>query len=170
MTLTIRPLEFERRNELRVGSAYGFGWDEGTLGTARQARRRVVDRFVVAVAAFRALATEPLQVARCRRRRHHQGQRAGIRRDHQVLRQSALEPKSRHAERLIVVVRIRSERPKRTFGNAPRHATLSSVGDLSLYRGVATPLQQRAGDILREQRRHQVLEHRAAPRKQPAAV
>jgi predicted acetyltransferase len=30
--LPIRPLPFERRNELRLGLAYAFGWDEGLLG------------------------------------------------------------------------------------------------------------------------------------------
>jgi len=32
MGVEIRPLEFERRNELRVGLAFAFHWDEGELG------------------------------------------------------------------------------------------------------------------------------------------
>ncbi len=31
MTIEIRTLEFERRNELRLGTAYAFGWDEAQI-------------------------------------------------------------------------------------------------------------------------------------------
>ena len=69
----------------------------------RYTRRRVIDRLVETVVAEKTIAGQYLQItARCQRH-HRQRQRAGVRRDHQVIAQSAFQAQPGHAECPVLV-------------------------------------------------------------------
>ena len=127
---------------------------------------RVVDRLVEAELSREAGGGEPLQVRARRLGRHHQRERRGVGRDHQVLGQPALEPEAGHAEGAVLVVEGGVDRVVARLGHAPGHAALAAVGDLPVHRRAAGALEQRVLVRRHHQERHQVLEHRAAPRQQ----
>ena len=133
---------------------------------ARQARGGVVDRLVEAELAFDARGGEPLQVQARRLGRHHQRERRGVGRNDEVLGQPALQPEAGHAERAVLVVEGGVDRVVARLGHAPGNAAVAAVGDLPVDRRAARALEQRVLVRRHHQQRHQVLEHRAAPRQQ----
>ena len=133
---------------------------------ARQARRRVVDRLVQAESSGEPVGGEPLQVEARRLGRHHQRERRGVGRDDEILRESALQPEAGHAEGAVLVVEARVDRVVAGFRDAPGHAALLPVGDLPLHRRATGLVEQRVVVRRHHQQRHQVLEHRAAPRQE----
>ena len=130
---------------------------------ARQTRRRVVDRLVKPEATCRAVRSQALQVRARRFRSHHQRQGARVRRDDDILGETALQSQSGHAERPVLIVAIGIDRVVPRFGHAPRHADLLAVRHLQRHRRLAGRIEQRAGIRRHDQQWHQVLEHRAAP-------
>ncbi len=134
--------------------------------TAPLAGRRVIDGFEKAVFPDEPLIGHALHIQAGRFRRHHQGQCRGIGGDHQILGQPALESQPRHPEGAVLVVEMDIDRVVARFGNAPRHAALLAVFDLPGDRRLAGLVEQGVGVIGHDQQRHQVLEHRAAPRQQ----
>ena len=139
---------------------------DGARLAARHAGRRVVDRLVESEAPVETLADQPLQVRAGRLRRHHQRQRRRIGCDHQVFGQAALEPQAGHAERAVLIVEARIDCVVAGLRDAPWHAALLAVGDLSRHHHAAGLVEQRVVVGRHHQQRHQVLEHRAAPRQQ----
>ncbi len=140
--------------------------NHGALLPARQPGRGVVDRFVQAVAAGRARRGEPLQV-RARLLGHdHQRHHRSVRRDHEVVGEAALQAESGDAERAVLVVHRRVGRVVARLRDAPRHAALPAVLDLALHGAAAGLVEQRVLVTGHQEQRHQVLEHRAAPRQQ----
>ena len=131
--------------------------------------RRVVERLVEPVASVEAGLGERLEILRRGRRRHEARQGRGVRRDDEIRGQAALQAKARHAEGAILVVALAIGEGIRGFRNAPRHATLPAVLDLAAHARAAALIEQCAGEAAHQQLRHQVLEHRAAPRHQRGA-
>ena len=107
-----------------------------------------------------------MQVQAGRLRRHHQRQHRGVGRDDQVLGEPALQPQSGHAEGAVLVVEMRVHRVVAGFRHAPWHAALLAVLDLPRHRRLGGLVEQRVLVGRHHQLRHQVLEHRAAPRQQ----
>ena len=142
----------ERTTALRLARA------AAAMACSRSLRRSRTSR--------RARGGEPLQILARRLRRHHQRERRGVRRDDQILGQSALEPQAGHAERAVLVVERRIDRVVAGLRHAPRHAALPAVLDLPLHRRPIGLVEQRVLVGGHHQQRHQVLEHRAAPRQQ----
>ena len=101
----------------------------------------------------------------------HQRHHAGVRRDDQVVGEPALEAEARHAERAVLVVELRVGLVVAGLRDAPRHAALGAVLDLALDDAAIGLVEQRPVVGRHHEQRHQVLEHRAAPRQQrrPAA-
>ena len=131
--------------------------------------RGVVERLVEPVASVKAGLGERLEVLRRGRRRHEARQGGGVRRDNEIRRQAALQAKARYAEGAILVVALAIDEGIRRFRNAPGHATLPAVLDLAAHARAAALIEQCAREAAHEQLRHQVLEHRAAPRHQRGA-
>ena len=131
---------------------------------ARHARGRVVDGLVQPEVTERALDGEPLQVVAGGLRLDHQRERGSVGRDHQLVAEPALQAKPRHAERAVLVVPIGVDHVVAGLGHAPGHAALVAVFDLSPHRGAVRSLEQRVRVRRHDQLRHQVLEHRPAPR------
>ena len=98
------------------------------------------------------------------------GERGRVRRDDQIVGEAALAAQAGHAERLVLIVAGAIGERVRRLGNAPRHAALAAVLDLPPHAGAAALIEQRAGKAAHQQQRHQVLEHRAAPRHQRGAA
>ena len=88
------------------------------------------------------------------------------RRDDDLVRQPALEPEIRDAEGAVLIVALRVEPVIPRLRHAPRHPVTIRVRDLGLHCGRARPADQAVGRLVQEQRRHQVLEHGAAPREE----
>ena len=134
--------------------------------TASLAGRCVVDGLVKAILALRSDGGEPLQICAGRLRRHHQGQRGGIRRHDQVVGEAAFQSQSGHAKCPVLVIELCVHCVVAGFGYAPRHTALLSVFDLSRHCGLGGLVEQRVVVGRHDQLRHQVLEHRAAPRQE----
>ena len=71
------------------------GANDGVRVTARQARRRVVNRLVEAELPLEALCREPLQVRARLLGRHHQREGRRVGRDDEIVREAALEAEAR---------------------------------------------------------------------------
>ena len=99
-------------------------------------------------------------------RRHHQRQRRGIRRYHQILGQTAFEPEARYPERAVLVIEMSVDGVVAGFGNPPRDAVLPPISDLPLHRRLGSLVEQRVFVRGHDQERHEVLEHRTAPGKE----
>ncbi len=140
--------------------------DQGIRLAARQAGAAVVDRFVKAEARQEAFCRQPLQVGARLLRRHHQRQRRGIWRNHQVVCQAALQAHAGHAEGSVLIIQAGVEGVVAGFRDAPRHAALLAVFDLTRDCRPVGLVQQGALESRHDQERHQVFEHRAAPRQQ----
>ncbi|MNO69734.1 hypothetical protein D3C76_605930 [compost metagenome] len=124
-----------------------------------QACLGVVDRFVQAITARRALGRQALQVAAGRLRLDHQRQGAGVRRNHGVLGQPALEAKAWNTERPILIIEVSIEGVVTRLGHAPGDAQLVAMLDLQGDGSAARLLQQRSFIAGHDQVRHEVLEH-----------
>ncbi|MNI23424.1 hypothetical protein D3C73_770120 [compost metagenome] len=138
-----------------------------------QACLGVVDRFVQAITAGRALGRQALQIAAGRLRLDHQRQGAGVRRNHGVLGQPALEAKAWNTERPILIIEVGVEGVVARLGHTPGDAQLVAMFDLQGHGRAAGLLQQRAFIAGHDQVGHQVFEHRSGPGQQhrhPAIV
>ncbi len=133
---------------------------------ARHAHRGVVDGLVEAVFARRTERGQALQVGAGGHRLDDRRHRRGVGGDHELVAQAALEPQARHAEGAVLVVQRGVGGVVAGLRDAPGHAALAAVVDLAAHRGAAGLVQQRLLEVGHDQRRHQVLEHRAAPRHQ----
>ena len=140
--------------------------DQHAVLAARQSRGRVVDRLVKTESAQTLLGCQPLQILAGRFRRHHQREHAGVRRDHQILREPAFQPQPGHAECAVLIIELRIDGVVTAFGDAPRHAAMGCIIDLAFDRRLRGLVEQRVLVTRHHQLRHQVFEHRAAPRQQ----
>ena len=98
---------------------------------ARHARGREIDRFIKPVRAAVAGCRQRLQILACLPGRDHQRQHRRVRRDDQIVGETALEPQPRHAERAILIDAVGVGGVVARLGNAPRHAALAAVFDLA---------------------------------------
>ena len=139
------------------------GLNDAARLAAPLARWRVIDRFEHPEARIQAFVGKLQQVRAGFGWRHHQRQRRGIWSDHQIISETALQPKPRHAEGPILIVVVRIDGVVAALGYAPRHAALAPVVDLPLDSGFVRLIEQRVFVRRHHQQRHQILEHRAAP-------
>ena len=84
--------------------------------------------------------------------------------------EAALEAETRHAEVGVLVGELLVARVVGGFGDAPRHAEAGGVVDLPPHDQAVGLLEQAAERRAHDQRRHQILEHRARPRDQRRAA
>ena len=128
--------------------------------------RRVVDRFKEAEWADQSFGCESLKILAGLLGCHHQRQHRSIGRNHQILRKSSLETQARHAEGSVLVIEMGIDRVITGFRDSPGNAALLPVLDLSRDRRLVGLIEQRVVVGRHHHQRHQVLEHRAAPRQQ----
>ena len=79
------------------------GAHDGHRLALRETGRRVVERLIPAVSTTPARAGQTRKVSHRRVRRDHRGQRRGVRRDHGVVAEAALESQAGDAEGLILI-------------------------------------------------------------------
>ena len=142
------------------------GANHGARLSAGQTRRRVIDSFIEAEFSFKPFGGEPLEIQTCLLGRHHERQRRGIGRDDQVLGKPAFESQAGHAECPVLVVEMNIDGIVTTFRNAPRHPALFSILDLPGHSRLAGLIEQCVFVRGHHQKRHEVFEHRTAPRKE----
>ncbi len=129
----------------------------------RQTFCGVVDRLVESIWTKCAFLLQAAQIADRRRWIDAQRQHRRVRRDDEILDQSALQAETGHAEWTVLIVEMKVAYVVRGFRYAPGHAALFAVLDLAVDdRSISLP-QQRCRIVLHNQKRHQVLEHRAGP-------
>ena len=144
--------------------------DDRNVLVVGQPRAGEVERFVEAIAAKRTHRGElRVVLARCLRI-DHRGQSRRIRRDHAVLRETALEAESGHAEIRVLVGEFDVAGVIRRLRNAPRNAKRLAVRRLPFHHQTARLFEQAADRRAHDQRRHQVFEHRSRPGNQRRAV
>ena len=124
---------------------------------------REIDTLVKAVRAARTKNFQSLQVVQRTARIDHQRETTRIGRDHEIVFQSAFQPQSWNAKRVILIGFRDVECGISGFGNAPRNATFAPIFDLAFNRDATRMIEQRVRVHFRQKRRHQVLEHGAAP-------
>ncbi len=139
---------------------------DGVVRPREHARRGVVDGFVQSVVAKKTISAEGLQIATRVAGDDRQRECGRVGSDDQILRQSALEAQPGDAERSVLIDLIHVDGVVARLRDAPRNVTLPSVLDLARDGALAGLLQQRVLVAGQEQPRHEVLEHRAAPRDQ----
>lgn len=127
------------------------------LGATRDARRRVINRFVETELPAKSQPMQPLQIATRRIRFDHQRHCAGVRRDHQILAQAALESEPRHSKGAVLVIALRIYRVVAGFGYAPGHIARHAIPDLRLHCAAHRAMQQRLRVAWHHQIRHQIL-------------
>ena len=133
---------------------------------AGHARGCEIDRFIKSVRAVVTVCRQPFQILARLPGRDHQRQRRRVRRDDQIVGETALESQARHAERAVLINALGVGGVVARLGNAPRHAALAAVFDLAGDDRPVRLVEQRVLEGRHHQQRHQVLEHRAAPRQQ----
>ncbi len=139
------------------------GANQNAAFALRRAGAREINGFVEAVTAARADALQALEVRYRRDGIDQQRQRRRIGSDHQVIVQPALQSQPRHAERLILIGFSGVQRGVGGFGNAPGNAALPAISHLARDGGAAGVIEQRVFVGARQQQRHQVFKHGAAP-------
>ena len=127
---------------------------------------RVIDGLVHAELPEHSFGRESLQVLACGPGLDHQRECRSVRRNYQVVRQSALQSEPWNAERPILVIAARVDHVVAGLGHPPGHAALVAVLDLATHGRTIGLLDQRVLIGRHDQLRHHVLEHRAAPRNQ----
>ncbi len=138
---------------------------EGAHDRLAGAGRRpgVVESIAESIGTERPLILESRQIFERLTRLHQHRQHRRVRRDDELLAQSALEREIRNAK-AAVLVRVRSVTHRvRGFRHTPRHAPFRAVRDLAPDASLVRLIEQRKGKGLHHQSRHQVLEHAAAP-------
>ncbi len=114
----------EGADDLRAGNGFWL------CGIRHAGARPVVDRFVEPESPVEALAGQPLEVLRGRRRIDEAGQCGGVRGDHQVVDQPASQSKAGHTERAVLVVARAIGECIGGFRDAPGHTAPARVLDL----------------------------------------
>jgi hypothetical protein len=109
-----------------------------------QARRRVVQRLVEAVAAARAEPRKPREIARAAPRIDHRRQRRRVGRHDVFVAEAALQPEPGNAEIRVLVGELQVAGVVGGFRDAPRHAERRAVFDLPADDQAAGLLEQAA--------------------------
>ncbi len=129
-------------------------------------RRRVVDGLEQAQVAGQPAAGETLQVEARRFRSHHQREGRRVGRNHQIRGESAFQAQPGNPEGAVLVIGVDIDRVVAALRHPPGNTALPPILDLSLHRGHIRLIEQRVLVGRHHQERHEVLEHRAAPRQQ----
>ena len=140
--------------------------DHGARLPAGQPRRSVVDRFIEAVFSLQPFSGDSLQIPACLLGRHHQGERRGIRRNDQILSEPAFEAQAGHAKRPVLIVETNVDHVVAGFRTAPRYPAALPILDLPLHRRPVGLVEQRVFVVRHHEKRHEILKHRTAPRKE----
>ena len=132
-------------------------------GPLRKPGPGVVEGLVETVGAVGAGFPEPAEVLRSRRGIDHGRQSGRVRGDDHILAEAAPEPETRHAEVRVLIGLLEIARIVPRLRDAPGHAALGAVRDLSADHEPAALLQQASRGRAHHERGHQILEHRPRP-------
>ncbi len=126
----------------------------------------VIDGVEIAVVAFEPCGGQRAQVGCASGRIDDRCQRCRVRSDDEFVTQPALQPKPRNAKRLVLVRVVPIDDVVGGLGDAPRHVARGGVLDLPAHDHAARFVEERVRVAAHDEQRHQVLEHRRAPRQQ----
>ncbi len=136
----------------------------GAPSASRHSSWRVVERLVIAVTAASALFGEYAQVLVRLTRTHRKRKHRRVGRDDDIVRQAALESQARHAESLVLIDECSVLRVESGLRDPPGHAALLAVLYLPLHDGTNCLVEHGQRPGAHDEHRHEVLEHRSAPR------
>src|SRR5438477_4003279 len=126
----------------------------------------MVERLVKTEAAVQTLFGQLFEVVRRRGRIDERGEGGGIGGHDEIARKPSLQSETGYAERAILIIARSIGERVGAFRDSPRNAALSRIVTLPDDTGATALIEKRAGKCAHQQQRHQVLEHRAAPRHQ----
>ena len=129
----------------------------------RQTGGRVVERLVESVGPAGAEGGEPLEVLGRGAGIDHRRQGGRVGRDHEVLAEAALEPQARNTEVRVLICQLEVPRVEGGLGDAPGHTARRAIAHLAADDEAIALLEEAPGRRPHDERRHQVLEHRARP-------
>ncbi|EKD35393.1 MAG: hypothetical protein ACD_75C01930G0001 [uncultured bacterium] len=132
----------------------------------RQTRGGVVDRFIETVSAEKAVLGQPFEIQAGLAGRDHQRHHRGVGGDHQIFGEPAFQPQAGDAEGTVLIVMMDIDGVVAALGDAPRHAAFFAVFDLAGHRRLAGLIEQGVFIGRHDEQRHQIFEHRAAPRQE----
>ena len=135
----------------------------------RLPRHGEIDRVEEAAVAARTERFEQAQVSHRIGRRHQRRHRARIGRDHAVGRWRAAQGQARHTKGRVLVGQRVVLREVGRLGHAPGQLLRLAVSLLLRHSCSVGDLQQTVVGLGHDERRHQVLEHRARPRLEAGA-
>ena len=126
-------------------------------------RPGVVERIVEPEVAEGVLALELREVVERALGIHHHRERGGVGRDHEVAAEPALQREIRHPERAVLIREVTIAEVVRALAHPPRDAALLAVGHVPADGAAVRLVEDRLRERLHHERRHEVLEHAAAP-------
>ena len=129
----------------------------------------VVERLVETESAIEPVFGQAREVFGSRRRIDLSGQRGCVGRHHEIIRQATLQAEAGHTKGTVLIVSGAVGECIGRFRDTPRHTALPAVVDLANDARPAALIEQRPGEGAQEQHRHQILEHRPAPRDESRA-
>ena len=135
-----------------------------------QPHRRIVHGLVEPKLAQYFFCSKPLEIGAGGFRRNHQRQHAGIGRDNHILAQATLQSQAGNAESPVLVVEMRCPRRYSRIRICPRHAAFPAILDLAVDRSLVGLVEKCVVEGGHNQQRHEVLEHRSAPRYESSLV
>ena len=135
----------------------------------RYARMRHIQCLKEAVCARHFQRFIPPEIGRRTARIHQQRQIRRIGRQYRFAVQSALQTQRLHAVRLILIVHLRVKGKKAALRNAVGHFLRCALF-LAVKRKALAFIKQRIRIAFQQQRRHQILKHRAGPGGQAAVT
>ena len=134
--------------------------------SARQTGRSVVDCLIEAIRSHNAFRRKALEIQACLFGRYRQRQRRGIGRNDQIIGEPAFETQAGYAKGAILVVEMNVDCVVAGFRTAPGHPAFPPILDLPGHRRLAGLVEQCVFVRRHHQERHEVFEHRTAPRKE----
>ena len=144
--------------------------DHHAAGAVLARLARKIDGFVEPHRPRQPQIFQALQIGGRGPRVHLQGEHARIGRHDHLIFGGGIQRERRHAESAVLIDLVRIERAVGGLGNTPRHPVVVPVSDLALHRIPAGLIQHGIVEAAREQKRHQVFEHRSAPGQQDLPV
>ena len=164
---TLAHLAFQKRIRDRH-DAHGMvmrhiGAHDGDFGPFRKTRWCVVEGLVPAVRATASLFGQPLEIFRGSGRFNHCRKSRRVRCDDDVLAETALIAEVGDTKTGILIGAVHVARVEEGFRNAPWHAQLTAILDLSTDSEARGQIQNAPRRRPHHERRHQIFEHRTRP-------
>ena len=164
------PQHGRQRDEGHSLMVRHVGAHDGHRRAFRKARSRIVERLVEAIRSPGPHVRETSQVFRGSLGLHHRGEGGRIGCDDEVVAEPTLEPEAGYSEVRVLVRQIEVAHVVGRLGDPPGNPLLRAIAHLAADDEAIRLVQQAPRRRAHDERRHQVLEHRAGPGEEGGSV